>query len=281
MTDFPPDSLPEDVGASPGEQPPRVLYPVVDEKPGTGFEVALGIAEKYNGELFVANVDTGGDGLPATDTHDSLAGKLLEVHVDRGIPVPLKRPTLTGGSEAGAIVSGIERFDIDVAVVPEEGGIADAVRRQADCDVVGINGTKTRSISSILAPIAGGPHSGGVVDVAGALAETSGAWVEFVHVPTGESLSDDEAETLLAAAKERLTETETDSRLLDGTDAVEAIVDETGYYDVTVIGAPRAGRLGRFLFGSTATDIRGHSKNAVVTVRRGDPGRTLLSDPLE
>ncbi len=276
MTGSPPDSLPEDLGSSQSERPARVLYPYRETDADIIFEVALAVAEAHDGELFLVDVDTGGE-KGVTSTSDGLARKLLELHVDREVDTPIKRHTVTGKKRTRAIATAVEAFGVDAVVVSEREG-SDRIRRRVDCDVVGVDSTRIRSIGSILAPIAGGPHTSGIVDVAGALATASDAWVEFLHVRTGDEFPDERGERILAAAKERLPDVETDGRILDGDDAAEAIAAETEYYDVTVIGAPRKGRVARFVLGSTTTDIRGQAENTVVTVRRGT-SRTLFPDP--
>lgn len=278
MTGSPPDSLPEDLGSSQAEQPPRVLYPYRESDAHILFETALGIADAHDAELFIVTVDTGDEGVEA-HPHNKLASELLDLHVNGETDVPIEHRTLTGETPARAITKGIDAFDIDAVVVSEGWDLTGQIRKHVDCDIVAIDPKRTRSVGSILAAVAGGPHSGGIVDVAGALATANDAWVEFLYVRTDDEFPDDRGETLIAAAKERLPDVETDGRVLDGDDPTETIVDETEYYDVTVIGAPRKGRLAQFVFGSTTTDIRGRAKNTVVTVRRGDaPDRTLFSD---
>lgn len=276
MSGSPSDSLPEDLGSSQSEQPPRVLYPYRELDADIIFEVALAIAEAHEATLLIVDVDTD-DGV-RTGPDDDLVAKLLDIRVERDIDVAVERRTLTGETTIEAVTTALEAFALDAVVVSEGQDLTQHLRKQTDCALVTVESKQMRSVASILAPIAGGPHTGGIVDVAGALAAASDAWVEFLHIRTGDEFPDERGAELLEEAKARLPDVETDGRVLDEDDVTETIVAQSDYHDVTVIGAPRRGRFGQLLFGSTTTDVRGRANNTVVTVRHGDAERTLFSE---
>lgn len=185
-----------------------------------------------------------------------------------------------------AVLDAVERHDAGLVVVPggTAGGLgARAVERllaAAPCDVV-VVGDRTREsgVASVLAPVAGGPHSGLVADVAGAIAVATGAWIDVLHVvePDAAAPRRAEAEGYLTGALDRLpADVQADTWLLEGDEPADAIVEQSAYYDLTVVGAPRKGKLRRFLYGSTATAIRRNAENTTVTVHRATGGSAVL-----
>lgn len=128
-------------------------------------------------------------------------------------------------------------------------------------------------ISSVLVPVARGPHLDATLDTARAFAESTDAWVDLFHVvEEGETESD--VDDLFEYCSDRLLgfanfdtwryEGEADETL------ARAIVDQSPYYDVTIIGAPQKGRVREFVDGSTTEIVQSLCENAVVTVRSGD-----------
>lgn len=252
-----------------------VLYPTWDSSTGRSFDVAAAVAERYGARLVVVSVgSTGTDGTPS--------GRPLDTQDARDLVVPVDEDVVSAGTRARAITTAVDRYDVETVVLPNGGdGRTDSrVAKRVGCDVLTVsNEYQTPSISSILAPIAGGRHSGGVLDVANALAEVHGAWIELLYVRSASGLDDPEA--LMATARQRLEGVEVDTRIVENGPVADTISEQSDYYDVTVIGAPRKGRLRQFVFGSTARDVQGNARNAVVMVRRGaEPGRSLFSAPL-
>lgn len=147
----------------------------------------------------------------------------------------------------------------------------DRLRARTACRLVTTkNDEALVDVSSILVPVAGGPHSQAAVDVARALATYHDAWIDLLHVvdrpPTAAQRR--RGSGYLETAGDRLGDAERwDTWLLEADDVVDAIVDQSAYYDATVLGAPQKGRLERFAFGSTSADVREGAENAVVTVR--------------
>lgn len=160
-----------------------------------------------------------------------------------------------------------------------------SVARYTERDTVVVNErSRVDAIASILVPIAGGPYSGAAVDVAGGLAKANDAWIELVHVVEEDdsSATIEQAEDILEAGRSRLSEIENvDTRVIEGVDAVDEIIEETNYHDITVVGAPQRGRLRRLIFGSMTEDVREQAQNTVVMVRQGsDSENSLFSDSL-
>lgn len=142
---------------------------------------------------------------------------------------------------------------------------------QAPCNVISVNGDAGfRDFASILLPIANGPHSGLATDVAGVIAEASDAYVDVLHVIPPESDVDTRtaAQERTETAVERIGMDETVSTwVLEAPDAADAIVEQSAYYGLTVIGAPSVGRLHRFVYGSTSQSIREDADSFVIAAR--------------
>lgn len=147
-------------------------------------------------------------------------------------------------------------------------------------DVTVVNGEQLHNVSSILVPIAGGPHSGLAIDAAQALAEAHDAWIELLHVVepnTGDERAE-ESDDILSAGRNRLGEFDrVDTWLLEADDVGDAIVEQTDYYDVTILGAPQCSRLREFLFGSTTSTVEQDAGNTVLTVEQAED-RSRLAD---
>ena len=145
-------------------------------------------------------------------------------------------------------------------------------------------------VSSVLVAVGPGPHSGAPVDVAREIAAATDAWLELFHVvPSDAALADaapdddasgtvapaDAADTdyaaagerLLGAAEDRLGEFDRADRwLVEDRTAAGAIVEQSAYYDLVVVGAPTTGTVGRFVFGSTTDTVIGDAEVPVVVV---------------
>ena len=145
-------------------------------------------------------------------------------------------------------------------------------------------------VSSVLVAVGPGPHSGATVDVAREIAAATDAWLELFHVvPSDAALADaapdddasgtvapaDAADTDYAAAGERLLDAaedrlggfdRADRWLVEDRTAAGAIVEQSAYYDLVVVGAPTTGPVGRFVFGSTTDTVIDDAEVPVVVV---------------
>ena len=146
-------------------------------------------------------------------------------------------------------------------------------------------------VSSVLVAVGPGPHSGATIDVAREIAAATDAWLELFHVvPSDAALADagpdeddsgtavaagdpDETdypaagERLLDAAEDRLGEFDrVDRWLVEDRTAAGAVIEQSAYYDLVVVGAPTTGTVGRFVFGSTTDTVVGDAEVPVVVV---------------
>ena len=199
-----------------------------------------------------------------------------------------------GGVAAGRrlvkrVLGAASTHDADTLVVPGEspGGLlgADATERiatGADCDVVVVNGQSGyEDVASVLLPVAGGPHSGLAADVAQRVAEDCDAWIDVLHVvdPEATDRRRERAEAYVDAAYRRIARPETTSTwVLEADDPAAAIVEQSNYYGLTVVGAPTRSRLSRFVYGSTTQSIRSNANSVVLSTRNGADAGDLAGE---
>ncbi len=187
-----------------------------------------------------------------------------------------------------------------------EPAVSEAVHAVSAAAAVELNrverATHPDRLSSILVAVGPGPHSGATVDIAKAIAEATDAWLELFHVvPSDAALADgdhadsgvdseisgDASETktayatdgerLLSAARDRLGGFDrADQWLVEDLTAAGAIVEQSPYYDLVVVGAPTTGTVGRFVFGSTTDTVVDDAEVPVVVVEAD--GSTALRD---
>jgi nucleotide-binding universal stress UspA family protein len=144
---------------------------------------------------------------------------------------------------------------------------------RANCEVVTVNGCQPDDARSILVAVTGGPHSTAAADVAGRIAADTDAWVDVLHVvpPDATDRRRAEADAHVEAACGRIGRPDrTTAWVLDAPDAAEAIVEQSEYYGLTVIGAPTKGRLRELIAGSTRRTVRNGARSPVISVRCDD-----------
>lgn len=180
------------------------------------------------------------------------------------------------------VVTGVLRTvrtrEIDTLVLPSGSsggrfrtGITERIAARAECDIVVVNGQAGyEKAASILLPIAGGPHSGLAADFAYCIAADCDAWIDILHV-IDEDASDrrrEAANDLVENAYHRLARPETTTTwVLEAADPTEAIIEQSRYYGLTIIGAPTKGRLRGFIYGSTNRSVRANAGSVVLSAR--------------
>jgi nucleotide-binding universal stress UspA family protein len=206
--------------------------------------------------------------------------------------------TADGGSAAADADSPAVGDAVIRPAVDDAGGasaVADVSLKGAD------RADRPDRVSSVLVAVGPGPHAGATVDVAREIAAATDAWLELFHVvPSDAALADagpdddasgtavaagDSEETDYAAAGERLLDAaesrlgefdRADRWLVEDRTAAGAVVEQSAYYDLVVVGAPTTGTVGRFVFGSTTDTVIGDAQVPVVVVEAD--GSTAL-DP--
>lgn len=178
----------------------------------------------------------------------------------------------------GGILDRVRDADVDSLVVPSGSdagrfrrGLVDRLAVRADCDVITVNGRRGfDEVPSLLLAVADGPHSGLATDLAARVAADCDAWIDVLHVVEEDApaRTRERAETRVEEAVERVGRPDsTTSWVLEAGDVADAIVDQSAYYAVTVVGAPTSGRLRQLVFGSTNRAIRSGARSVVLSAR--------------
>lgn len=271
-----------------------VLLPVfTDDVSPQAVDLAIGIAEYGGTDLFIVGLATVPDQTPLDHPEVPIESirwverRLRRARDEASADLAVSGTTRVGRTLGRMIHREVERRDVRTSVLEETdetaaeaallGDPVDSIFGSVECDVVLATGTEhLADISTILVPIAGGPHSGMAVDVAEAIATENGAWIELFHVvdPDADDGERQLGEQYLEAATDRLGDFENvDTWIYEAPDVAEAIVEQTKYYSLTILGAPQKGRLKRFVFGSKTETIRERADSTVVTVRSTETER--------
>lgn len=176
------------------------------------------------------------------------------------------------------ILSIIRANDVGTLVIPSSTGpgslrrnLAERLGIRAACDVITVNDRRSYDgVQSILLAVTGGPHSGAAADVAGHIATDHNAWVDVLHVvdPDATDRQRRVATEHVEAACDRIDRPDrTSTWMLEASDVAGAIIEQSEYYGLTVLGAPTKGRLREFILGSTSRTVRHGAQSPVVSVR--------------
>lgn len=252
----------------------RVLAPVRDGREFRGHgRVAKAVADRRDGELFFVSPAIDGDAV-SVDSADDLDA------IENDVFTTERSMTLDAREFARRTESLVNTHDIDTLVLGASH--AEWVRRspverlagRVSCDVVIHNGRPMPdTVSSVLLAFAGGPHSGVATDVAGDVAAAFDAWVDVLHVVEPSAGPDDlaRADASLDAALARLAHHDDSDRWrLEAEDTTEALIEQSQYYDLLVLGMPTKSRLRQLIFGSTVRAVRNDGHSAVLVVQNGE-----------
>lgn len=166
--------------------------------------------------------------------------------------------------------------DIDTLVVPGDSmkarlrrSLPERLALRSNCDIVTVNGRYGyEQVPSILLAVAGGPHSGLATDIAQHMAIDCDSWIDILHV-VDEDASEhqrQEAESYVDTIAQRISRPEsTTTWVLEAENVIDVIIEQSAYYELTILGSPSKGRLRRFISGSTSETIQDNAKSAVLS----------------
>lgn len=268
-----------------------VVVPVLGiDGSGPGVEVATALASQRDAELRVVKPVTYTQWTPLRvlpeprlQRHREALGQVtadLRANVD----VPVEGMVRVGRDVPAVVTAAAEQCGAGVVVLdhpdrrrPGTSALTvDRIAAGTACDVVVVDGAPpVGEVSSVLLAVAGGPHSGLATAVARDVAAAEDAWVDVFHVvPTdADTERRQRGRRVVSAAADRLAAHDgVDEWLHEADDVVDALLEQSACYDVTVLGAPRKNHLQRVVAGSTVQDVRQQAPNAVITVRRATDG---------
>lgn len=177
------------------------------------------------------------------------------------------------------VTESIERHEVCAVVVDESwlqtGWLTPSapplagLRATVDAPVVVPSGSSfRRSISSLLVPVVDEGDWSAVSAVAGAIASANDAWVDLLYVGDASDPVErrDADRRLEARAANFGGDVPVDTWFLEATDVESAIIDQSGYYGLTLVGGPSTRRFGGGIRRSTARRLRRGDLDRTVTV---------------
>jgi nucleotide-binding universal stress UspA family protein len=213
----------------------------------------------------------------AAESHELLASATTPPGVD------VERRVVVARSVAGGIGSAVERWDPSALVVGWTGVTSrrdavfgttvDRLVERVPCDLyVERIGREADGVTSVLLPVAGGPHVGVAARAAVAIADRNDARLVLytVRTPAG----DRDAGATLAEARALVDALGRDvsvSRVVrESPDVADALVADADDHDVLVLGATRQGPLRRRLAGSVPRSVVARTDRTVLVARDGE-----------
>lgn len=284
-----PDERPAMNGTGAGSAPdrPRYLFPIDGDHPRDVLEIVCDLVADADADLFLA--------APVTEDNHSSEGTITaRQEADRQVAKlvwqaketcrgdPSIEPIVRVGEDREEMLEEIvDAFSIST-IVAEDGsrsGVQSVLHVNGpdrdsvpgDRDAITVTGIEYfEGIDSVLVPIAGGPHSGMAIDVGLALARPNDASLELFHVHEPGDGPRNAGEDILEHGMDRVADYGTVERTLqESTEVHQAIVDRSSSFDVTVLGAPREGRLRRFVFGTVPDEVVARADRTILTAYRG------------
>lgn len=261
------------------EDPPdarrRVLLPMTDGLEEGAVRIARDLAAAADAALLVVDLTTGrGDGAPTTEDVDGA----FEALPGGAFAVDHETTVDEGSDTVGTVVQTVADYDVDMLVVDADAGSdgrirGPAARRMSEhvgCDSVVVSeNNPPPSVASVLVPVADGTNAGTAVDAAASIARENDAWIEILHVvdDRGDRATGQE---IVERYRERVPEgVETQTWILTDDDVADCIVEQSGHYDLTVVGGSHTSRLMEFVFNSVSKDIAGRADATVLEAYRG------------
>jgi nucleotide-binding universal stress UspA family protein len=259
----------------------QILYPIFDTYSDQTFEIALDLADGSDAELIL--LDLVDDVSAVLDESRAIGSELLDAHLDPAHDVDATVLLEENEAPIQTVTTFARSHDIDLLVVDEyaptsfmdlfRGDVSDRIGGQVSCDSVTVSHRQDEHrIGSILVPLSEEPHSELAVVIAGALARSANAVVELFHVSEQvDAEAQARANRLFEEAFERLPEDiDVDTWHLKEPDIAAAIVEQSRYYDVTVLGKSKIGRLQKLITESIPDEVSDDAENIVLTARKGD-----------
>jgi len=269
----------------------QIVVPIANPETAEQLmHTAIDLAVEHEGEILAMSVVTVPQQTPiaqgtqfVTEEQERILTQAIELGEAAGVPV--SGTIRIGHDVAEAILNTIEQHESEVVLLGWKGRRGsprrnivlgtnvDRVVRDAQADVLveRIGGAASTHVESILLPTAGGPHAAYAAEVAEAIARPNGAHVEVLYVvppdateserQRGRALLDRAAADIDGAGSVETT-------LVEDDDVVEAIVERSAAFDLTIIGATREGLLEQLVFGAVPEAVGSRSENVVIMAKK-------------
>ncbi|WP_408959631.1 amino acid permease [Natrinema sp. 74] len=284
---------------TPSEAEQQLVVPIANPENATQLmRTAVDIVEDRGGEILVMSVVTVPQQTPIsqgrqfiTDEREVL-NEAMEIAEAEDIPV--SGTIRIGHDVAQAILNTIDQYGSEGVLMGWKGqhksqrrdivlgSNVDTVAQEANADVLveRLGPDATGAAETVLLPTAGGPHAEFAAEIASAIADSDNSRVDIVHVvdPDADETERRNAQEQLASTKDYVSDAgEITTRVIEGDDVVETIVEESEGYDITIVGATREGLLNQLTFGSVPEEIGWNAKSTVLMAKRNLGITSLLN----
>ncbi len=269
-----------------GERESQLVVPIANPESAEPLMLtAIDVARDMDAEIHVISVVTVPQQTPLdegrrfVENERTVLEEAMTLADDTDVPV---RGTIRIGHDvAPAILNTIEQYDSDAVLMGWRGrgrrrdfvlgSNVDQVVTQAECDVLVERISPPEDVDSILLPTAGGPHAEYAAEIAQAIARPRDARIDVVYVvsPDADETERENARELLASTTNVLEGYDrVETRILEGRDVADRIVEESDEYDHTIIGATREGLLQQVVFGGIPEEVGRRAEHTVIMAKR-------------
>ncbi|MFB6125498.1 MAG: amino acid permease [Halanaeroarchaeum sp.] len=265
-----------------------ILVPVANpENVDQIMRTAIDIARDHDGEIIVMSTVVVPHQTPLSVGRTFGGQKRAVVDKAMGVAedadVPVNGVIRIGHDPSTAILNTIEQYDPDQVLLGWRGrthrrdivlgSIIDEVVAKSRCDVL-VENVATggeASVRSILLPTAGGPHAELAAEVARAIARTTGARVDVVHVVPPDA--DDQRRASVQAVLDSTAtvlgaDVDFETRIIEDRDVIDGIVDASADHDVTIVGATSESLVQQLVFGAIPEGVGARADGTVIMTKR-------------
>ena len=264
-----------------------ILVPVANpETMPQLMRTATDIARDHDGEIIVMStvvvphqtplsVGRNFDDRKREVVHDAMAFAEAE-------DVPVNGVVRIGHDVSQAILNTIDQYEVDQVLLGWRGrawrrdvvlgSTIDEVVTKSRCDVLveNVESGADGEIESILLPTAGGPHAELAAEVARAIARTTGATVDVVHVvdPDATEAERESVRATLDATAAVLGDVPHETAIIEDRSVVDGIVEASRDHDITIVGATSESVVQQLVFGAIPEAVGARASGTVIMTKR-------------
>ncbi|MFB6082531.1 MAG: amino acid permease [Halanaeroarchaeum sp.] len=264
-----------------------ILVPVANpENVDQLMRTAIDIARDHDGEITVMSTVVVPQQTPLSvgrtfdEQNRAVVDQAMAEAENAGVPV--NGVIRIGHDPAKAILNTVEQYEPDQVLLGWRGrtrrrdfvlgSTIDEVVTRARCDVLveNVDTGGEDTVESILLPTAGGPHAELAAEVARAIARTTGARVDVVHVvaPDADESRRASAREVIENTAEILEGVDVETRLIEDPDVIDGIVDAAEDHEITIVGATGEALVQQLVFGAIPEGVGERADGTVIMTKR-------------
>jgi uncharacterized hydrophobic protein (TIGR00271 family) len=251
----------------------HILVPIANPATASALLRTAGrLAQFKGGSVLALQVVTVPDTVPLetasrrAEASRAILEKALTIGNEENLPI--QTMTRVAHSVAQGILDAATEENVDLIVLGWEGPtrsrgaslgrIADAVLRDAPCDVLVVRGEHAEHMKRILVPTAGGPHAQAAAQLASLLMKTLQAQVTLLYVQTEPATAKQMEEN-----RRRIAETAAglsmkpppEEKVIIAPGVAEGIIKESQEHDLVLLGVSEESLLDRLVFGNIPLQV--------------------------